>query len=181
MPSKRTLSLMARFLLGSRWARQRLAKRVPTPYVLCYNVTLTGTDPTLPATTLLVCTRCRPPGAEPEAPRAGATLLAAARRAAAGEPSVRVHGVACLSGCRRACAAALMAPGKVGYLFGDLPPDPAGAADLLAAALAHAAAPEGHLPRAARPERLRTGILGRLPPLHWLPDDPGAVVAWPPA
>lgn len=72
-----------------------------------------------------------------------------------------------------------MAPGKVGYVFGDLPPDAAGAADLLAAAQAHAVAPEGYLPRALRPERLRAGILARLPPLHWLPDDPEVAIAWP--
>uniref|UniRef100_UPI0022EA653B DUF1636 family protein n=1 Tax=Falsiroseomonas oryzae TaxID=2766473 RepID=UPI0022EA653B len=107
----------------------------------------------MPPTTLLVCTRCRAPGANPEAPRPGAALLAAVRAAA--DRDVQVAGVACLSGCKRACAAALMAPGKVGYLFGDLPPDGEGAADLLAAARAHAARADGFLPRAARPERLR--------------------------
>lgn len=130
-------------------------------------------------TTLLVCTRCRPPAADPAEPRTGAALLAATRRIGAGDGRVRIVGVACLSGCRRACAAALLAPGKVGYLFGDLSPDEAGAADLIDAARAHAMAADGHLPRAARPERLRAGVLARLPPLHWVPDDPEAVVAWP--
>lgn len=136
--------------------------------------------PTLTRTTLLVCTRCRLPKTGLDAPRPGAALLEAASHAAADDGRVRVVGIACLSGCRRACAAALMAPGKVGYLFGDVSPDAAGAADLLAAAQAHAAAPEGHLPRARRPERLRAGILARLPPLHWLPENPGGVIAWPP-
>jgi predicted metal-binding protein len=72
-----------------------------------------------------------------------------------------------------------MGPGKVGYLFGDLLPDAAGAADLFAVARAHAAREDGFLPRAARPERLRTGILARLPPLHWLPAQPDEVIAWP--
>jgi predicted metal-binding protein len=54
------------------------------------------------------------------------------------------------------------------YLFGDLPPDASGARDLIAMALAHARASDGYLPRAKRPERLRNGILARLPPLHWL-------------
>lgn len=130
-------------------------------------------------TTLLVCTRCRAAGAVPGAPRAGAALHAAVRSAAAGDRRLRVAGVACLSGCRRPCAAALMAPGKVGYLFGDLPPDGEGAADLLAAARAHAAHGDGFLPRAERPERLRAGVLARLPPLHWVPDDGEAQVAWP--
>ena len=105
-------------------------------------------------------------------------LLAAAQGAASGLPHLRVQGVACLSGCKRACAAALMAPGKVGYVFGDVPPDAEGAADLLAVALAHAAGRDGFLPRAARPERLRAGILARLPPLHWLATA-GEELAWP--
>uniref|UniRef100_UPI002FDBF185 DUF1636 family protein n=1 Tax=Falsiroseomonas oryzae TaxID=2766473 RepID=UPI002FDBF185 len=61
----------------------------------------------------------------------------------------------------------------------DLPPDGEGAADLLAAARAHAARADGFLPRAARPERLRAGILARLPPLHWIPAHPQEPVAWP--
>jgi predicted metal-binding protein len=129
--------------------------------------------------TLLVCTRCRAAGADPDAPRAGAALLAAARAAAADDCAIRVIGIACLSGCKRACAAAVMAPGKVGYVFGDLPADPEGAADLLAVARAHQARADGFLPRADRPERLRAGILARLPPLHWFPADAEEVVAWP--
>lgn len=133
--------------------------------------------PTFP-TTLLICTRCRPPDADPAAPRAGAALLAATRAATGHDPIVRVQGVACLSGCKRACAAALMAPGKVGYLFGDLPAGPDGADDLITAARRHAAAADGYLPRAVRPERLRTGILARLPPLHWLAEA-GEELEWP--
>ena len=129
--------------------------------------------------TLLVCTRCCAAGADPDTPRAGAALLAATRAAAHDQTDVRVVGVACLSGCKRACAAALMAPGKVGYLFGDLPADAEGAADLLAVARAHQARADGFLPRSDRPERLRAGILARLPPLHWVPTNPEEVVAWP--
>jgi predicted metal-binding protein len=128
---------------------------------------------------LLVCTRCRVAGAELDAPRAGAALFAATRAAALDRADIRVVGVGCLSGCKRACAAALMAPGKVSYLFGDLPADSAGADDLLAVAGTHAARTDGFLPRADRPERLRAGILARLPPLHWIPADPGELVAWP--
>ena len=131
------------------------------------------------ATTLLVCTRCRAEGADPQAPRAGASLLHATRIAAGGTPGIAVAGVACLSGCKRACAAALIAPGKVGYLFGDLTPDASGAADLLAVARAHAARPDGFLPRADRPERLRTGILARLPPPDWIKRAVDGVIAWP--
>jgi predicted metal-binding protein len=129
--------------------------------------------------TLLVCTRCRAAGADPDAPRAGAALLAAARAAAADDCAIRVIGVACLSGCKRACAAAVMAPGRVGYVFGDLPADAEGAADLVAVARAHQARADGFLPRADRPERLRAGILARLPPLDWLHTDAEETIAWP--
>lgn len=135
--------------------------------------------PSSEPSTVLVCTRCRATGADPDAPRAGAALLAAARAAAADGCAIRVIGIACLSGCKRACAAAVMAPGKVGYVFGDLPADAEGAADLVAVARAHQARADGFLPRADRPERLRGGILARLPPLHWIPADAEEVVAWP--
>ena len=129
--------------------------------------------------TLLVCTRCRAAGTDPESPRAGAALLAAARAAAADDCAIRVIGIACLSGCKRACAAAVMAPGKASYVFGDLPADAEGAADLLAVARAHQARADGFLPRADRPERLRAGILTRLPPLDWLHADAEDIIAWP--
>lgn len=132
--------------------------------------------------TLLVCTRCRAAGADPEAPRAGAALLAAlaAHPLPAG---LALGGVACVSGCKRACAVALTAPGKVTYVFGDLAPDAPSVADLHAVARAHLADPLGHLPRAARPERLRAGILTRVPPLAMLPpglpQGPPPVAHWP--
>ena len=126
---------------------------------------------------LLVCTRCRMPGSDPAALRPGGALLAAAQTLAP-PGTVHVQGVECLSGCQRPCAVALLAPGRVTYLFGDLPADAASAAELLRAAHDHAAAPDGWLPRARRPERLRAGLLARIPLLHWSPAAHGPV-AWP--
>lgn len=85
----------------------------------------------------------------------------------------------CLSGCKRPCAVALLAPGRVTYLFGDLPADAVSAGELVRAARDHAATRDGWLPRAARPERLRAGILARVPPLHWLSPAAGQPIAWP--
>jgi len=130
------------------------------------------------ATALLVCTRCRPAEADPALPRPGSALLAAAQAAARLHPQLLLRGIACLSGCGRPCAAAVLGDGKVGYLFGDLPPDSSGARDLITVALAHARSPSGYLPRLARPERLRAGILARLPPLHWLTTNE-TEIAWP--
>lgn len=129
--------------------------------------------------TLLICTRCRAPGDHPSAPRAGAALLAATREADMDGSSFVIAGAACLSGCKRHCVAALMAPGKVTYLFGDLPADASGAADLIAVARSYSARADGYLRRQERPERLQAGILARLPPAGWIPADAQAEIVWP--
>lgn len=121
------------------------------------------------ATELVVCTTCRPAGAPRELPAAGAALFEAVQDAQFDLPPealrrVRVRGMACLSACGRACTVALQAPGKPTYLFGDLQPDAATARDALACAAMHADAADGQLPRQQRPERLRNGILAKLPP-----------------
>jgi predicted metal-binding protein len=59
----------------------------------------------------------------------------------------------------------LQAPGKFTYYFGDLVADDTTAAEVLACAQQHAYSADGNLPRKERPERLRSGILARLPPL----------------
>ena len=124
-----------------------------------------------PATELIVCTTCRPVGADRSSRAAGQALLDAVLHAAqglaaqAGGGRVAVRGVACLSACSRACTVALQAAGKASYLFGELPPDAETAALVLACAQLHAISTDGQLGRAARPERLRNGILARLPAL----------------
>ncbi len=129
-------------------------------------------------TVVLVCTRCRTEAHDPAAPRCGATLLEAMQHAAKGDPALRVQGIACMSGCTRSCVAAVLGADKVGYLFGDLAPDASSAADLLLLAQLHEARRDGYVARADRPERLRAGIIGRLPPLRWL-TSAGPELAWP--
>jgi len=133
-----------------------------------------STDTLPPAATgviteLVVCTTCRPAGASRETPAAGALLLAAVQDAQFDLPPgtgrrVRVRGQACMSACGRACTVALQAPGKPSYLFGDLTADAATARDALRCAALHAEAADGQLLRDQRPERLRNGILAKLPP-----------------
>lgn len=128
---------------------------------------------------LLVCVSCREPGSDPAVPRPSAALLAVVRALVPGGPGSQIEGVACLSACKRPCAAALLAPGRVTYLFGDLTADAASASELLQAAGALAATSDGWLPRAGHPERLRAGILARIPPLHWLPACDNGPIIWP--
>lgn len=117
----------------------------------------------MPTTEVIVCTTCRPPGVSRDETAAGSLLFEAVQRLQA-PPSVRVRGMACLSSCGRACSVAFQAPGKHTYLFGDLVPDAQTAEHVLVCAGMHAAAPDGNLLRNQRPERLRSGILARLPP-----------------
>jgi predicted metal-binding protein len=121
-----------------------------------------------PITEVLVCTTCRPAGQSRDEPAAGQVLWAAVQAAWQVEalpPTVRLRGFACLNSCSRACTVAVQAAGKHSYCFGDLQPDEATADDVLACALLHARSSDGNLPRSERPERLRAGILMRLPPL----------------
>jgi predicted metal-binding protein len=131
---------------------------------------------------LLVCTTCRPAGAARDEPAAGEQFLSQvlvlqpspaelAASAAAKRGSVVVRGIACLGVCSRSCAIALQAEGKMTYVFGDLAPDAESAAQLLVCAYQHADAPDGLLAWASRPERLRRGLVARLPPLQAQPPE----------
>lgn len=117
-------------------------------------------------TEILVCVTCRPPGADPEAPRAGEALyqevLEASLRA---DAPYRVRPIRCMSGCRRACAVAVQAPHKTAYMFGDLPPTAEAADAVIACAHLHQASADGTMARETRPAPLREGILARLPPV----------------
>lgn len=77
-----------------------------------------------------------------------------------------LRGIACLSGCARACTVAFRAPGKHTYVFGDLQADAVTAVQVLACAALHQQSADGLLPRSARPQRLRQGILAKLPPFE---------------
>ena len=122
------------------------------------------------ATEVIICTTCRPAGVSRDVPAAGEALLDAVQVAAwdlddIQQARIRVRGLACMSGCTRACTVALQAAGKYTYYFGDLVADEVTAAQVLACAQLHADSADGNLLRKDRPERLRSGILARLPPL----------------
>lgn len=121
-------------------------------------------------TEILVCALCRAAGASRDAPRAGRAFLEEIEnQALRDELPFRIRAVDCMSGCNRACTVALRAPGKVSYFFGDLPPDAESAGQVLACAQLHQDSRDGLMSRDARPERLRTGILARLPALEVAP------------
>ena len=114
---------------------------------------------------ILVCVTCRPAGAPREGQAAGQALFEAiedeALRVDAPWP---VRAVECMSACSHSCTVALQGAGKTSYLFGDLPSDGETAAQVLQCAALHARSPDGLVAWADRPERLRRGVMARLPP-----------------
>jgi predicted metal-binding protein len=115
-------------------------------------------------TEILVCVLCRPPELPRDQPRPGRALLEAIENIALRDDlAFAIRPVECMSGCRRHCTVALQAPGKSTYFFGDLPADETSAEQVLACAAQHQASSDGFMARETRPERLREGILARLP------------------
>lgn len=117
--------------------------------------------------TLSICFRCRPEGWKGEDADRPGVLLAEAIEAEAARRGLTLdvlRDVRCMSQCKRACVVAFSGEDKFTYLFGDL--DPARhAADVLDAFALYADRPDGFIERFERPEVMRDGILGRVPPL----------------
>lgn len=119
--------------------------------------------------TLSVCTRCRGAGemiADDQRPgyRFAQAIHQKFPDSAAAQQGMAMRGVRFMSQCKRPCAIALSGPGKYTLVFGDLDPDAHADAVLeLAAQYQHQS--DGLIERVDRPEPLRAGILGRIPPL----------------
>jgi predicted metal-binding protein len=77
-----------------------------------------------------------------------------------------IEGVKCMGACNRPCAIAFAAPHKSTYLFGDLNHSDSLSdlsADVLTCAAMYHQDPHGAMPWSARPERLKKGLIGRVP------------------
>lgn len=118
--------------------------------------------------TVFVCITCgaRPDGAAPTAGEA----LHAALAAAAADGAISVSPVKCLSNCKRALSAAVTRADGWSYVFGDLTED--AASDLLTGARLLSGSADGLMPWRGRPERLKRGMVARLPPLFAPKDRP---------
>lgn len=119
---------------------------------------------------LSICLRCRDGREERDTDlenrggrRLARAILGVFAQGAAAKRGMSLRGVNCMSQCKRPCTIALSGPGRFTYLFGDLDPE-IHTRDVLAVADAYADSPDGFLPRPNRPEVLRSGILGRIPP-----------------
>ena len=117
-------------------------------------------------TEVLVCVLCRPADRPRDRPRPGRDLFEAIENIALRDDlPFPIRPGDCMSGCRRDCTVALQAPGKMSYFFGDLSADDTTAEQVLSCAALHQASADGFMPRDARPQPLREGILARLPAL----------------
>nr|WP_276562386.1 DUF1636 domain-containing protein [Hoeflea prorocentri] len=122
-----------------------------------------------------VCTRCRQAafsGPDNQRPgyRLAKTLHSQFSGSAAAGLGMSFRGVRCMSQCKRPCVVALSGPSKYTLVFGDLHPQ-TDAEAILELAEKYATTTNGFVERADRPEALRAGILGRIPPLN-LDGDP---------
>ncbi|MBI3347090.1 MAG: DUF1636 domain-containing protein [Burkholderiales bacterium] len=107
---------------------------------------------------LVICTTC--------ADGQGQALLEAVENEAlARDWPLVVRGQACMAACKQSCTAALQGAGKHSYLFGQLAADAASVEALLVVAAQHAEPGDGLLAWDRRPDRLKSGLVARLPPL----------------
>jgi predicted metal-binding protein len=91
-------------------------------------------------------------------------------KAALGETEVMVRPVQCLSVCKRPATVAVTSPDGYTFLFGDLQTD-SGTAALVSFVQSYQKSDYGLVPWRERAEVLRKGMVARVPPMRWSPDD----------
>ena len=117
--------------------------------------------------TLSVCLRCRDDREDArDGVRGGTRLAQAVLQSVNDEAALDIRGVHCLSQCKRPCTLALSGPDRFTYIFGDIDPT-RHALEVIELAALYARSPDGFMARSDRPPSMRTGILGRVPPLGW--------------
>jgi|SRR5665213_2431797 predicted metal-binding protein len=115
-----------------------------------------------------VCTTCK---TADDGTLVGPDMFAAVRAAFGKDhPSVVVRPVQCLSVCKRPATVAVSSPNGYTFLFGDLQAD-SGTAALVSFVKSYRNSGYGLVPWRERAEVLRKGMLARVPPMQWSPDD----------
>jgi len=101
----------------------------------------------------------------------GPEMFAAVRAAfAEDDPNIVVRPVQCLSVCKRPATVAVTSPDGYTFLFGDLETE-SGTAALASFVRSYQNSDFGLVPWRERAEVLRKGMLARVPPMRWSPDD----------
>ncbi len=122
--------------------------------------------------TLFICTSCT--ADRTQAARPGQALYDAVSAAVAAKPDcdLTVKPVDCLAVCKRPCTIAMSNGEKWTYVIGDLTAE-ANVEDVIAAAVSYGASANGIIPWRERPISFRKGVISRVPPLGFKPEDQG--------
>jgi predicted metal-binding protein len=115
-----------------------------------------------------VCVSCRADGIV-----VGPDLFGAVTALMGDDPAVNVRAVQCLGVCKRPATVAVTSADGYTFLFGDLQTE-SGAAALTSFVAAYRVANYGLVPWRARADVLRKGMVARVPPQRWSPDDGAA-------
>ena len=116
-----------------------------------------------------VCTTCR--AAESTAPATeGPALLEALKQAFQTNQQARVRAVQCLSVCKRPVTVAVTSADGYTFLFGDLDVE-RGVPALTDFVTSYRVSNHGLVPWRARAEVLRKGMVARVPPAGWSPEN----------
>jgi predicted metal-binding protein len=115
-----------------------------------------------------VCTTCKTQDGAAEV--VGLRLLAAVRDAVLSSDRIAVRAVQCLGVCKRPTTAAVSGPDRYTFVFADLQPAE-GATALRDFALSYARSDYGLVPWRERAQVLRRGMIARIPPAIWSPEN----------
>ncbi len=115
-----------------------------------------------------VCTTCK----TADGSAVVGPAMFAAVQAALGEgfANVMVRPVQCLSVCKRPATVAVTSPDGYTFLFGDLQTE-SGSVALQSFVKSYLKSDYGLVPWRERADVLRKGMVARVPPMHWSPDD----------
>lgn len=103
----------------------------------------------------------------------GPDMFESVKAAIGASDRVQVRPVQCLSVCKRPATVAVTSADGYTFLFGDLQTE-SGTAALLSFVKSYQKSDYGLVPWRERAEVLRKGMLARVPPMRWSPDDGSA-------
>ncbi len=116
-----------------------------------------------------ICTTCKTQ--DTAADVVGSKLLAAVRDVVStGDERIAVRAVQCLGVCKRPTTAAVSGPDRYTFVFADLQPAD-GATALRDFAVSYARSDYGLVPWRDRAQVLRRGMIARIPPAIWSPEN----------
>jgi predicted metal-binding protein len=103
----------------------------------------------------------------------GPDMLESVKAAIGPSDHVRVRPVQCLSVCKRPATVAVTSADGYTFLFGDLQTE-SGTAALVSFVKSYQNSDYGLVPWRERADVLRKGMVARVPPMRWSPDDGSA-------